>query len=451
MPGVGSTALSPELESPYRESLLRMVGASAPGMRLGLEKTRALLARLGDPQLGMPGLLVAGTNGKGSVCAIVAEIASRSGLRVALLTKPHLTSYRERIRLDGVPIDAGSFTEAAATACDAADEMAAQEGRPSHHELLTGIGFLAARRWAADLVVCEVGLGGRLDATNVWDGGIAVVTSIGLDHQAQLGNTIPEIAGEKAAIVKPGNLVVTGVVGSALPPVEAAAAAASAQLWRLGREISVDAGPGSGSGFAVQTPARRRENLRLGLEGWFQVNNAALSVAAADCLVQLGFPVTEEAIRTGLAAVSWPGRMDTVSSEPEVLVDAAHNPAAVEVMIPEIRKRLVGRAGVLLLGSMKDHNYEGMLGLLAPLSFQSVVFTRSKSARSAPPISLAAAWPGPAEVVESVPRALARAQELAGSSGLVVSLGSIYVIGEVMSALGIGEPPDPELPFPPLW
>jgi dihydrofolate synthase/folylpolyglutamate synthase len=397
----------------------------------------------------MPGLLVAGTNGKGSVCAIAAEIASRSGLRVALLTKPHLTSYRERIRLGGVPINAGSFAEIAAVACDAADEMATQEGRPSHHELLTGIGFLAARQWAADLVVCEVGLGGRLDATNVWDGGIAIVTSIGLDHQAQLGNTIPEIAGEKAAIIKPGNLVITGVAGSALPPVEAAAAAASAQLWRLGREISVDAGPGSE--FAVQTPARRRENLWLGLEGWFQVNNAALGVAAADCLRQLGFPLTEEAIHVGLAEVRWPGRMETVSSEPEVLVDAAHNPAAVEVMLPEIRKRLLGRAGVLLLGSMKDHDYRGMLELLAGLNFKSVVFTRSKSARSASPLSLARGWPGPAEVVEPVPRGLARAQELAGASGLVVSLGSIYVIGEVMSALGVGEPPDPEIPFPPLW
>jgi dihydrofolate synthase/folylpolyglutamate synthase len=399
----------------------------------------------------MPGVLVAGTNGKGSVCAIAAEIASRAGLRVALLTKPHLTSYRERIRLGGLPIDEGSFAEIAAVACDAADEMAAQEGRPSHHELLTGIGFLAARQWGADLVVCEVGLGGRLDATNVWDGGIAIVTSIGLDHQAQLGNTIPEIAGEKAAIIKPGNRVVTAVTGSALPPVEAAAAAAGAQLWRLGREILVDADPGSGSRLALRTPVHSRENLRLGLEGWFQVSNAALGVAAADCLAQLGFTMTEEAIRTGLAQVRWPGRMDTISWEPEVLVDAAHNPAAVEVMIPEIRKRLPGRSGVLLFGSMNDHDHRGMLELLARLNFQSAVFTRSKSARSASPFSLAGAWPGPAEVVEPIPNALARAQELAGSSGLVVSLGSIYVIGEVMSALGVGEPPDPEIPFPPLW
>ncbi|MGA8206575.1 MAG: cyanophycin synthetase [Candidatus Dormiibacterota bacterium] len=428
-----------------------MVGSSAPGMRLGLEKTRALLAHLGNPQLGMPGLLVAGTNGKGSVCVIVAEIAARAGLRVALLTKPHLTSYRERIRLGGVPIQERYFAEIADAACDAAAEMATQEGRPSHHELLTGMGFLAARGWGADLIVCEVGLGGRLDATNVWDGGISVVTSIGLDHQVQLGNTISEIAVEKAAIIKPGNLVVSGAIGSALPPVEAAAAAASAQLWELGREISVGAEPHSGRSFTVQTPARKRENLHLGLEGWFQINNAALGVAAADCLVQIGLPVTEAAIRGGLADVRWPGRMDTVGSEPEVLVDAAHNPAAVEVVIPEIRKRLKGRRGVLLFGSMTDHDHREMLRLLAGLDFQVAVFTRSKSARSASPASFASDWHGTGEVVEPVPRALDRAQKLAGRAGLVVSLGSIYVIGEVMSALGVGEPPDPEIPFPPLW
>jgi dihydrofolate synthase/folylpolyglutamate synthase len=396
-------------------------------------------------------VLVAGTNGKGSVCAIVAEIAARAGLRVALLTKPHLTSYRERIRLGGVPIDEGFFAEMADAACDAAAEMAAQAGRPSHHELLTAMGFLAARRWAADLIVCEVGLGGRLDATNVWDGGVAIVTSIGLDHQAQLGNTIAEIAGEKAAIIKPGNLVVSGVSGSALPPVEAAAGAAAARLWQLGREVSVESDRGSSASFAVRTPAQIREKLELGLDGCFQLNNAALAVAAADCLIQLGFPLPEAAIRTGLAAVSWPGRMDTVSSEPEVLVDAAHNPAAVEVMLPEIRKRLRYRTGVLLFGSMLDHDHRGMLQLLAGLDFQAAVFTRSKSARSAPSFSLATAWPGPAEVVEPVSKAVAKAQQLAGPSGLVVSLGSIYVIGEVMSALGVGLAPDPEIPFPPMW
>ncbi|HUY09416.1 MAG TPA: Mur ligase family protein [Candidatus Dormibacteraeota bacterium] len=436
---------------PYRAALLRLVGASSPGMRLGLESTRQLLARLGDPQLSLRGVLVAGTNGKGSVCAIVAEIAERAGIRVALLTKPHLTTYRERIRLNGEPVEKNLFQEIADAVSGAADQMASAEGRPTHHELLTAMGFLAAQRWSAELVVCEVGLGGRLDATNVWDGGIAALTSVALDHQAQLGNTIPEIAREKAAIIKPGNLVVSGAPDAARPAVEAAAVRASARLWQLGREINVELAPDGGHGLMIRTPLAVREELLLGLSGSFQAENAALAVGIADSLVQLGFPISDLAIRSGLAGVHWPGRMETLGSVPEVLIDAAHNPAAVDAVLPEIRRQLSGRSGVLLFGSMEDHDHQGMLQLLRTVGFQAAVFTRSSSARAAAGSTLAACWSAPFEVVEPVSQALVRARALAGPDGLVVSLGSIYVIGEVMSALGVGIPPDPEIPFPPLW
>lgn len=436
---------------PYREALLRLVGASSPGMRLGLDSTRRLLELLGDPQLGLRGVLVAGTNGKGSVCAITAEIAERAGIRVALLTKPHLTSYRERIRLNGAPIDEPFFGEIADAVSAAADKMASGGSRPTHHELLTAMGFLAARRWSAALVVCEVGLGGRLDATNVWDGGVAAVTSVALDHQAQLGKTVPEIAGEKAAIIKLGNRVVSGAPDAARPAVEAATSAASGRLWQLGREITLDFAPDQGGSFAVTTPAAVRTQLKLGLDGSFQVENAALAVAIVDCLTETGFRFPEQAIRDGLAQVRWPGRLETIGSAPEVLIDAAHNPAAVAAALPEIRRRLAERPGILLFGAMADHQYQGMLRLLGRVRFQSAVFTRSRSARAAPASAMAASWREASEVVEPVALALDRAQTLAGPRGLVVALGSIYVIGEVMSALGIGVPPDPEIPFPPLW
>lgn len=446
-----SASSGPGRSSSYRDALVRLVGSSSPGMRLGLDSTRRLLTRLGDPHLGLRGVLVAGTNGKGSVCAITAEMARRAGIRVALLTKPHLTSYRERIRLDGIPISETFFAEIADAVSAAANQMASAGSRPTHHELLTGMGFLAARRWAAELVVCEVGLGGRLDATNVWDGGIAVLSSVALDHQAQLGNTIAEIAAEKAAIIKPGNLVVSGFAGAARPAVEAAAAASSSRLWQLGREIVLDPGPGGGQSITVRTPAAVRQGLRIGLEGYFQLENSALAVAAADCLIEAGFTIGEGAIRAGLSEVRWPGRMELIDSSPEVLVDAAHNPAAVEAALPEIRRRLEHRPGVLLFGAMEDHDYQGMVQLLATVDFQGAVFTRSNSARAVAATTLALRWRGPSEVVEPVAEALTRARELAGPKGLVVSLGSIYLIGEVMSDLGVGVPPDPEIPFPPLW
>ncbi len=420
-------------------------------MRLGLGSTSQLLGLLGNPELGLPGVLVAGTNGKGSVCALVAEIAKQAGIRVALLTKPHLTSYRERIRLNGEPIDETTFVEIADLVSDSADRMAVGDGRPTHHELLTAMGFLAARRWRVELVVCEVGLGGRLDATNVWDGGIAVVTSVGLDHQAQLGDTVPEIAAEKAAIIKAGNLVVSGARGAARPAVESAASAADARIWQLGREITLGAPADERSQFTVSTPTRVHRGLQLNLAGAFQIENAALAVAIADCLTELGFPVLEGAVRTGLAEGNWPGRLETLSSDPPVLIDAAHNPAAIDAALPEIRRRLAGRPGVLLFGAMEDHDYRGMLGLLAGVGFRSAVFTRVNSARAASTSELVAVWTDPSEVSEPVAQALGRARSLAGREGLVVALGSIYLIGEVMSALGVGIRPDPEVPFPPLW
>jgi dihydrofolate synthase/folylpolyglutamate synthase len=420
-------------------------------MRLGLESTRSLLAHLGEPQAGLPGVLVAGTNGKGSVCALVGEMARRGGVRVALLTKPHLTSYRERIRLDGDPIDESFFVEIAQAVCDAADRMGSEGGRPTHHELLTAMGFLAARRWAAELVVCEVGLGGRLDATNVWDGGVAVITSISLDHQAQLGDTIPQIAREKAAIIKRGNLVVSGVPPEAQPEVEAASLAKGSRLWQLGREISIEVTRDTPQRFRVTTPDRTRDGLELGLQGSFQLANAALAVAAIDCLGQLRFRVPDDAVRGGLADVHWAGRMETLGSPPWCLVDAAHNPGAVQAALPEIRARLAGRPGVLLFGSMEDHDHQAMLRALATVDFQRTVFTRSKSARAAPTGTVAKSWAGPYEEVEPVATALLRARELAGPDGLVVALGSIYLIGEVMASLGAGVAPDPEVPFPPLW
>ncbi|MGC1183956.1 MAG: cyanophycin synthetase [Candidatus Dormiibacterota bacterium] len=435
----------------YRGGLLRLVEASSPGMRLGLDSTRRLLARLDDPQADLRGVLVAGTNGKGSVCALVAEMAQRAGIRVALLTKPHLTSYRERIRLAGEPIDKEFFVEIANGVCDAADGLASPGERPTHHELLTAMGFLAAKRWEADLVVCEVGLGGRLDATNVWDGGVAVLTSISLDHQAQLGDTIPLIAREKAAIIKPGNLVVSGVPAEALPAVETATAAAGGRLWHLGREISLRADGGPAQAFEVSTPVGTRPGLRVGLEGSFQLANAALAVAVVDCLGERGFAISETALGQGLAEVRWPGRMEMVGSPPWCLVDAAHNPGAVQAAIPEIGRLLEHRDGVLLFASMEDHDHRGMLQALAAVDFRGVVFTKANSARAASTASLAEGWAGPHEDLEPVGRALKRAHELAGADGLVVALGSIYLIGEVTASLGVGVEPDPEVPFPPLW
>ncbi len=415
-------------------------------MRLGLDSTRALCRALGDPQDQLPGVLVAGTNGKGSVCALVAAIARSSGLRVALLTKPHLTSYRERVQLGERPVTEEEFTRLASRTLEAARRGGVDA---THHELLTAMGFLAAREWGAEITVCEVGLGGRLDATNVWDGGMAVVVSVGLDHQAQLGDTVSQIAAEKAAIVKPGDLAISGAMGEARPVVRAAAGRAGAELWQLGEEIECAWEP---AGLRVRTPARELAALGLGVTGQVQGANAALAVAVADGLGRLvGAEIDERAVRQGLQGARWPGRLEEVATSPTVLVDAAHNPAAVAAVLGELRAAARGRRTVLLFGSMGDHDHAGMLALLASLPMAAAVFTRADAVRAVDPRVLAREWPGRSECREPVAAALSRARDLAGPGGAVIALGSIYLVGEVMAELGLGLPPDPKVAWRPAF
>lgn len=438
----------------YQESLERLATASNRGMRLGLETTRSLLAALDNPERSLRGVLVAGTNGKGSVCAMVAEIAEQAGYRVALLTKPHLTSYRERIRLDREPVPEDLFEELVDAVLAAEQRMNRDSGLPTHHELLTAMGFLAAREHNAELTVCEVGLGGRLDATNVWDGGVAVVTSVGLDHQAQLGNTVAAIAGEKAAIIKPGDLGVSGASGDAIPVVRRAAELAGARLWQMGEEFRCSAPvlePSQPPSVFVATPSRELKELRLGLGGAVQMANAAVSVAVSDCLSDAGFPIPDAAIRSGLAKVRWPGRMESLGGHPEVIVDSAHNPHAIAAILPDLRTAVSGRRTVLVFGSMADHDHRGMLDLLSQLRFSAAIFTRSQATRAVEAEALAAEWPGKSRVSTPVGLALEKARLAAGEGGLVLAVGSIYLVGEVMSSLGHGLPRDPEVSIQPLW
>lgn len=436
----------------YEEALSELERAARRGMRLGLGRVRALCARLGDPQAGRPGILVAGTNGKGSVCAISDAILRAAGHRVLRLTKPHLTSYRERICVGGDPVSEDVFADLIARTAAAGTGLAASVGAPTHHELITAAGFLAAATFDVEAIVCEVGLGGRLDATNIYDGGVAVISTIGLDHQAQLGTTLEAIAVEKAAIIKPGNDVVTGCSGPALAEVRAAAERVGATVLALGEQLTVDAeGPGTDGPrrIAVATAAERWTDLTLTLVGDIQLTNAALAVGAATCLGRRGLAVPEAAVRAGVRDARWPGRLQLVGTAPPVLVDGGHNPHAIEAILPDLRRLAAGRPVTLCFGTMGDKDHRAMLGALAGLVPRHVVLTRAQSERAADPDALAAEW---AEVVgvgeepvliEDVPRAVERARSLAGAEGLVIACGSIYVAGEALAALGQGLPPDP--------
>src|SRR6266852_5162056 len=269
----------------YPEALAYISRLGRFGMKLGTERTRAILARIGNPERGLTGALIAGTNGKGSTAACLASILQAAGYTVGFMPKPHLVSYTERIQVNGVPISEGDFVRALEDLMPTLDAIADEMGQATEFEMLTAmaLAYLAPR---VDRLVCEVGLGGRLDATNALDLGVAVITNVDLDHQKYLGNTIEEIAREKAAIIKPGNRVVTGCEGAALAIVEDFARKAGATLWRLGGEIQVESTSRGWDGHIVTVtgPGFEHSRLALPLVGDYQPANAALAVAAAHSL-----------------------------------------------------------------------------------------------------------------------------------------------------------------------
>src|SRR6267143_255816 len=289
----------------YSEALAYISRLGRFGMKLGTERTRAILDRIGNPERGLRGALIAGTNGKGSTAACLASILQASGHHVGFMPKPHLISYTDRIQVDWMPITEQDFVQTLEGLMPTLDAIADGMGQATEFEMLTAmaIAYLAPR---VDLLVCEVGLGGRLDATNAFDLGVAVITNVDLDHQKYLGNTIGEIAREKAAIVKQGDRVVTGCQGEALEIVEARAVATSSPIWRLGREIRLESTSLGWDGhlMSVAGPGFDHRDLRLPLVGDFQPANAALAVASAHLLDE----VTDEAVRRGLEATRWPGR-----------------------------------------------------------------------------------------------------------------------------------------------
>src|SRR5579875_2362776 len=270
----------------YEQALAYITGLGRFGVKLGLDRIRAMLAELGNPHLGHRGALVAGTNGKGSTVAFLEAILRQRGLRVGTTPSPHLRSYTERVQLGGRPISEAEFAGAVERLRPQLEPVIAKMGEPTEFELLIAlaIDWLGPR---ADRLAIEVGMGGRLDATNVFDLGVAVITNVSLDHRRHLGDTVEEIAAEKAGIIKPKNMVITGAAGSALGVVEQfAARAGAAQLWRLGQEIQVEARHlgWQGSELDLQGPGFAYRGLRVQMLGTFQPRNAALAVAAAHAL-----------------------------------------------------------------------------------------------------------------------------------------------------------------------
>ncbi|MGH7867231.1 MAG: bifunctional folylpolyglutamate synthase/dihydrofolate synthase, partial [Candidatus Dormibacteraceae bacterium] len=342
---------------------------------------------------------------------------------------PHLLSYRERIQINDQPIGEEDFAAALTAAQPAMEKVTAQLGPSTQFELLTGLAlaWLAPR---ADRLVIEVGLGGRLDSTNVLDFGLAVITNVDLDHQSILGSSVRQIAYEKAGIIKPGNLVITGARGEALEVIETRATELGCQLWRLGQEIHLSAQSRGweGSEVDVEGPGFAYRGLRLRLVGSWQPENAALAVAAAHALGD----ATESSVREGLITANWPGRMQRLGSN--LLLDGAHNPAALRRVVPEVKQLAGEQAITLLLGATANKELPPMLAELHRLNPSRVICTAASSARERvlSAEQLADQWGQGAIACPSAAAALEMAQAGIDDSGLIFVSGSLYLVGEVL-------------------
>jgi dihydrofolate synthase/folylpolyglutamate synthase len=426
----------------YHAAVRALADRGRFGIRLGLARTRALLKALGDPQLGLRGALVGGTNGKGSVLALASSALRAAGIRTGTTPKPHLVSYRERLEIDGRPIDPVTFTRLAGEVLAATDGVARRHGPPTEFELLTAMLF----RWFAEerveVALVEVGLGGRLDATHAWDGGVAAITNVALDHMAWLGDTVPAIAREKAAIIERGDLAVTGATGAALEVIRRRAR-------RVGAPLTVVAAPEvlgfDRDGLSVQLG--RLGPTRISLRGRHQAENAAVADAVLDALEAAGIARVDAAARRhGYASATWPGRLELLRvGGHEVLLDGAHNPAgaaALALALDDLRPYLAGGDGpappplTLVHGSMADKDVDGIIRALdgaVALEGAQIIATQVPGERALAAAELGGRWravrpDATITIVGEVGAALERA--LAEAPGPVIVAGSLYLVGE---------------------
>lgn len=405
------------------------------GVKLGLDATRSVLHRLGDPHVGLPTVLVAGTNGKGSTAAMLAAMAGAAGYKVGLFTSPHVEEVEERIRLDGRAIERRQLGGILARVVQAAEDAVGFP--PTYFEALTEVAYSWFAEQGVDLAVMETGLGGRLDATNAGEPVLSVITEIGLDHTLQLGHTLTGIAREKAGILRAGRPAVAWVSDpGARRSLEAAAADLGARLELVADRVSVTAvEPAAWDGQRVLVEGTRgRYRIDMPLLGHHQLRNLGLAVRAAEMLAEAGWErIDAGAVVRGVEACRWPGRLERVSlpGARPVLLDCAHNPQAVGGLL-----EFLGEFDVefdLLFGALADKQVEAMLPGLARRAGR-VVLTAPDSARAVPPEKLLEyVGDAPAEIASGSAAALDRILETDGP--LLVVCGSIYLVGEVRCRL----------------
>jgi dihydrofolate synthase / folylpolyglutamate synthase len=422
------------------------LGNETLAMKLGLESVRALARALGDPQRKFPAVHIAGTNGKGSTAAMIGSVLRSAGLRAGLYTSPHLVSITERIRIGADEIAPDDFARLAADVRDAGERLVAENALPApptFFEQVTMIAYLYFAEREVDLAVLEVGLGGRLDATNICEPVVTAITSIGFDHQKYLGDTLASIAGEKAGIVKSGApVVVAPQSGEAMNAIVARCEELNAPMVVTSNPFEVEAESGDENigRYRFRYRAWDYEDeyaLRLGLRGRHQITNALVATHIAELLRIAGFEIPQAAIADGLKNAEWPGRLEMIrpsTSQAPLLLDGAHNAAGAQALRDFLDEHFRSTPITIIFGVMADKTIGEMGDILFPASHQ-VIVTRIASPRAAEPSAIAEASHRDVIRTENAGEALTEGLRITPPDGLIVVCGSLFLVGEIRQSL----------------
>ncbi len=422
-------------DSSYHSCLKNMYGLRRFGIKLGLSTIKKMLSGLGNPQNTYACVHVAGTNGKGSVASSLASILNQAGYKTGLYTSPHLVRFNERIQVNNRPIS----NQDVLASYNTIQRVYHGEREPTFFEFATVMAFLEFARQKVDWAVIETGMGGRLDATNIIFPRVSIITNISLEHRDYLGDTLEQISGEKAGIIKTRTPVITGVrQKKALAVIESRAAEKSAALFRLGKEFKVRRDlAGTFSYYGIEAKWQR---LQPGLPGSHQVENAALVLATCEILNRNGGKLSLDHIKAGLTKTRWPGRLETVSTKPRIILDGAHNFIAARNLARYLTAHFADRNLTMIIGILDDKPYKAMLSCLLPTAHR-VILTRAKINRALEPDKLGAfakkIVPG-ATLISDVQRALEYAIKTASPDDVICVAGSLYVVGEAKEALDKG-------------
>ncbi|HUV75643.1 MAG TPA: folylpolyglutamate synthase/dihydrofolate synthase family protein [Dehalococcoidales bacterium] len=403
-----------------------------------LRRIEALLARLGNPQEKARSVHIAGTKGKGSTAAMIASILTQAGYRTGLYTSPHLLSFTERIQVGGRPATEGAFgrlVEVLKPEVEAVNKSSTL-GELTTFELLTALAFTYFETRKVDYQVLETGLGGRLDATNVVKPEVCVITSISFDHMDVLGDTLTQIATEKAGIIKSGSVVVCSLQSpESMKVIERTCHERGARLVSIGDEVNWHQKDFSSEGQSFQlTGITGKYDLYISLLGEHQLENAATAVVSAEVLAELGTKISPQSIITGLRQLEWPGRLQVLQQEPWVVVDGAHNADSARRLAEALERYFDFDQLILIFGASADKNIAGMVAELAPTS-STVIVTRSRHPRAVEPARLASEFSkgGITPIVtENVTSAVELALDQATPGDLICATGSLFIVAEVM-------------------